>query len=264
MILRQLQIPRNAQLKEIELLSAKLANHPLYHSVKTPADVRVYLEYQVWCVWDFMALLKAVQTHFLSSSVNWIPPVDAMTGHYIYDMLMSEETDIDETGGRRSSHFETYLRAMSQAKADRTAIDRFVSALRKGKKVEAALALAKPPAASKDFVNVTLKIARGPIHGAVAAFCLSREGIIPDMFTTFLRNLAVKEKFSIFEWYLRRHVAVDSESHGPASAQLFEHIVGKDKKKLAESLSAVQEALTARLVFLDKICKALPSGNHKR
>lgn len=259
MILRSLQIPRSAQLEEIKHLSSKLASHPLFHSVKTPADVRVYLEYQVWCVWDFMALLKAIQTHFLSSSINWTPPVDAMTGHYIYDMLLSEETDIDETGGKRSSHFETYLRGMTQAKADRTAIDRFISELRKGKKVEAALALANPPAASRDFVKVTLKIARGPIHGAVAAFCLSREGIIPDMFTTFLRNLAVKEKFSIFEWYLRRHVAVDSESHGPQSAQLFQHVVGNDKRKLAESLAAVQEALTARLVFLDKICETLPS-----
>jgi len=259
MILRSLQIPRNAQLKEIERLSFKLASHPLYHSVKTAADIRMYLEHQVWCVWDFMALLKAIQTHFLSSSLNWIPPVDAMTGYCIYGILLSEETDIDETGGKRSSHFETFLRAMTQAKADRTAIDRFISALREGKKIEDALTLAKPPTASRKFVNVTLKIARGPIHGAVAAFCLSREGIIPDMFTTFLRNLAVKENLSIFEWYLRHHVAVDSESHGPQSARLFEHVVGDDAKKLSESLETAREALAARLLFLNKICEALPS-----
>ena len=110
-------------------------------------------------------------------------------------------------------------------------------------------------------MNVTLKIARGPIHGAVAAFCLSREGIIPDMFTTFLSNLAVNENLSIFEWYLRRHVSVDSESHGPQSARLFEHVVGHDERKLVEGMEAVREALTARLALLDVICAVLPSNN---
>lgn len=259
MLINHLELTQSHTLAEIQRLTTELATHRLYHSVKSIADVHMYMEHQVWCVWDFMTVVKAIQRHFLCGDIAWVPPVDALTGHQIYEILMTEETDIDETGGRNSSHFDTYLRAMSQAGANRTAIDLFISVLRGGASIEDALSIAKPPEAARDFVGVTLKIARGPVQGIVAAFCLSREGIIPDMFTTFLSHLQMTEKLSIFEWYLRRHVAVDSECHGPQSVRLFKHIVGDDPIKLAESLEAAREALAARIIFLDKIFEALPS-----
>lgn len=259
MIINHLELPQSPCLLEIKRLSNELASHRLYHSVHTLDDVNTYMEHQVWCVWDFMVLIKSIQMHYLCSSLAWIPPVDSFIGQEIYSILRSEEADIDDTGDKYSSHFETYLRAMSQAGATREAIDRFITALQNGSQIEAALDLAQPPEAAREFVAVTLKIARGPVHGAVAAFCLSREGIIPDMFTTFLSNLSENKNLSIFKWYLRRHVAVDSKYHGPQSERLFENIIGNDQQKLTECLEVARQALVARVIFLDRIFEALPS-----
>ncbi|PZN76053.1 MAG: hypothetical protein DM484_17295 [Candidatus Methylumidiphilus alinenensis] len=262
MIISHLDITSTHSLIEIKKLTSKLVSHRLYSSIVSINDILIYMEHQVWCVWDFMSLVKAIQNHFISSDIAWLPPTDALSGHQIYEILMTEETDIDETGGKHSSHFETYVRAMTQAGADKTSIERFISELRNGKTIEDALILAKPPEAAKAFVETTIKIARGPIHGVVAAFCLSREGIIPDMFTTFLSHLDVKENLSIFEWYLRRHVAVDSECHGPQSVRLFKHVIGDDPVKQHEALEVAKEALIARVTFLDKILAALPSQHN--
>ena len=262
MLINQLELSNSEIISEIQKLTNILVRHELFNSIIMLTDIKCYMEHQVWCVWDFMTLVKAIQNHFISSSIAWIPPVNALIGHQIFEILMTEETDIDETGGKHSSHFDTYLRAMSQAGADKTSIERFISGLRNGNSIENALILAKPPEAAKEFVETTVKIACGPIHGVIAAFCLSREGIIPDMFTSFLSNLDVKENISIFEWYLRRHVTVDSECHGPQSVRLFKHVIGDDPVKQHEALEIAKEALIARVTFLDKILAALPSQHN--
>ena len=63
----------SSQLEKIDDITKKLVNHPLYYSITTLPDLRIYMEYQIWCVWDFMALIKSIQVHFLSSSILWLP-----------------------------------------------------------------------------------------------------------------------------------------------------------------------------------------------
>ena len=131
--------------------------------------------------------------------------------------------------------------------------------MHRGAQLEEALQLASPPEASKDFVTTTLKIANGPIHGVVAAFWLSRERIIPDMFTTLLQNFCLQEELSIFKWYLERHIYLDTKSHYPISTLIFSRVIGGDENKLEEAANIAIEALSARLNFLDNIFDALPS-----
>jgi hypothetical protein len=254
----------SSQLEQINNISKKLVNHPLYYSITTLPDIRTYMEYQVWCVWDFMALIKSIQVHFLSSSILWLPPKDGEVGSYLYELLATEETDSDATGGGHCSHFETYLRAMKQAGANHKSIDIFISELYRGAQLEEALLLASAPEASKDFVTTTLKIANGPIHGVVAAFWLSRERIIPDMFTTLLQNFSSQEGLSIFKWYLERHIYLDTKCHCPISTLIFSRVIGGDENKLEEAANIAIEALSARLNLLDKIYDTLPSRQKQR
>jgi len=259
--LTELQINETEKTATIREVTRELQNHELYYSVKTIEDVRTYMKFQVWCVWDFMTLVKSLQLGLISSSVIWLPPKEASLGSFIYEILSTEETDINHTADGHASHFETYLLAMKQAGANIKPINAFIESLQSGTPYKEALAKAEIPTEAKEFVATTLKYAHSSLHIAVSAFCLSREGIIPSMFTTFLNNFAVAEDLSIFKWYLNRHITIDNDSHGPLSVKLFRTIIGTDETKLDEALDAALEALKARKVFLDEILKEIKSKN---
>lgn len=253
LFLDDLEIDNYSITNKIRNITLDLQNHALYKSVKTIEDVKLYMFYQVWCVWDFMALLKSLQRGLLSNQIEWLPPVDGSIGAYIYEILSTEETDITDSGSGHSSHFETYVRAMHQAGADTKPIDSFIMNLKSGKDFKTSISDVGIPSAALTFVQNTLKHANSELHKSVAVFCLSREGIIPGMFTTFLKNFTLENNLSTFRWYLKRHIEVDSESHGPLSVKLFKTVVGSDEKRIMEALEASLDALTGRKAFLDAI-----------
>jgi hypothetical protein len=252
-----LDLPESDLKRQLKETTLQLHQHPLYHSVTTMEDVRTYMEYQVWCVWDFMALLKSMEKRLLPDRVEWVPPADGTIAAFIYEILLTEETDITQEGSGRASHFESYVRAMRQAGANTAPIDRFISKLKAEGNVETALGDSGIPVPALSFVQNTLKHAQSEVHETVSVFCLSREGIIPGMFTTFLDHLTLNTNLTAFHWYLRRHVELDSDSHGPLSVRLFQSIVGQDPKRLEAALIAALDALTARRTFLDLILNDL-------
>lgn len=255
--LDDLDVQESKLTEEIRRATLVLNNHPLYSSVRTMEDVRTYMYFQVWCVWDFMALLKSLQKRLLVDDIAWLPPKDGNIGAYLYEILLTEETDITDSGSGHRSHFETYVMAMEQAGADTGPINRFIEGLRQGKSLEESLYQSDIPQHALTFVQNTLKHAKSDMHESVSVFCLSREGIIPGMFMTLLSNFSLENDLSIFRWYLRRHIDVDSDSHGPLSVKLFNVVVGNDSVKLKEALEAALDALNARQKFLDAILNKL-------
>lgn len=257
LFLDDLELEKTGLSEQIRKVTIELQHHSLYSAVKTIEDIKTYMEFQVWCVWDFMALLKSLEQGLLVGEIEWVPPLDGSIGAYIYEILLTEETDITDSGSGRCSHFETYLKGMKQAGADTKPIDTFISNLRGRKNFDAAIANTGIPDAALEFVRNTLKHAKSDLPKAVSVFCLSREGIIPGMFTTFLENINLQNNLSTFHWYLKRHIEVDSDSHGPLSVKLFKMVVGNDKQQLNEALEAALDALTARKIFLDTILKQI-------
>ena len=59
-------INTNIQSHKNELLS-----HPLYAKVQTIDDLRIFLENHVYAVWDFMSLLKALQSKLTCTTTPW-------------------------------------------------------------------------------------------------------------------------------------------------------------------------------------------------
>ncbi|MBK9732391.1 MAG: DUF3050 domain-containing protein [Chitinophagaceae bacterium] len=182
----------------------------------------------------------------------------------MYEILLTEETDITDSGSGHCSHFETYLKGMKQAGADTKPIEIFISNLKAKKSFDAAVVNTGIPDAALEFVRNTLKHAKSDLPKAVSVFCLSREGIIPGMFTTFLENINLQNNLSTFHWYLKRHIEVDSDSHGPLSVKLFKMVVGNDKQQLTEALEAALDALTARKKFLDTILNHIQLKSKKK
>ena len=180
----------NSKLKNaIETETISLYNHTLYSSIKNSDHIRIYMHNQVWCVWDFMTLVKSIQLKLMPPSILWQPPKYPTLGAYIYEVLLTEETDNSIRQNENASHFQTYLEAMKQSKVDTKSIDKFISLLLKGKDFDTAIKNCGVHKEAKEFVENTYGFANSALHIATSVFCLSREGVIPGMFNSLLSNL---------------------------------------------------------------------------
>ena len=102
-----------------------LLNHPLYKKVQNLDDLRRFLESHVYAVWDFMSLLKALQSTLTSTTTPWLPVGNPEIRYLINEIVLAEETDLN-LDGNRQSHFEMYLDAMKDCGADISEIEAFL------------------------------------------------------------------------------------------------------------------------------------------
>jgi hypothetical protein len=237
----------------------RLTEHPFYGALRGPAEVRIFQQHHVFCVWDFMSLLKALQRRLTCVELPWLPTPDPAARRLINEIVLGEESDEDGAGGH-CSHFELYLAAMRDAGADMGPVEAFLTALRSGESVSASLVAAAVPPATAAFVGFSLDVAQNAeLHRLAAAFGLGREDIIPSMFVQLLERLTAAEpaRFGRFLFYLRRHVDLDGDSHGPAALRLIERICGPDPRLRREALETASASLEARLRVWDEIHAAV-------
>ncbi len=235
----------------------RVVGHPLYSALSTHAAITTFMEHHVFAVWDFMSLLKSLQRNLTCVELPWVPTGPTGSRRLINDIVLVEESD--ELQGGFISHFELYLAGMSQAGADRTAIDAFIEALRAKVDVPEALVKASVPAPSAEFVNTTWAfIAQAPVHCQAAAFAFGREDLIPDMFEQVVKvNDNHGGRLDTFVDYLARHIEVDGEEHTPMAMQMLADLNGDDDAKWEECAQTVNRALEARVRLWDGIVSAI-------
>jgi hypothetical protein len=57
----------------VELKHA-LKDHPVYAQIDSPQALRLFMEHHIFCVWDFMSLVKSLQLHLTGMILPWRPP----------------------------------------------------------------------------------------------------------------------------------------------------------------------------------------------
>lgn len=212
-----------------------------------------FMEYHVWAVWDFMSLLKALQTKLTCTTIPWMPIGDAETRFLINEIVVGEESDVDRRGIRRS-HFEMYLNAMQETGADTAKITEFLDLLRAGCSVDEALERVEAPQAARTFVAFTMQIVEsGKPHEIASVFTYGREEIIPTMFLGILDTLEARGESHMddFRYYLERHVEVDGGHHGPLAERMVEQLIAGDEAKLHDAMAAARNALRHRVALWD-------------
>ena len=237
----------------------RLVDHSLYRSIQSLADLRVFMEYHVFAVWDFMSLLKALQRDLTCTTLPWVPKGNPATRRLINEIVLEEETDVDPEG-RPTSHFELYLRAMQECGADMAPVQRLLAALAEGNSVPAALAAAQVPAAVQDFVKQTFAvIAAGKPHAIAAAFTFGREDVIPDMFRNLVADLSRRfpGQLDTFIYYLNRHIELDEENHAPLAQQMVRDLCETDPARWQQAAEVAQQCMAARASLWDGIQAAL-------
>ncbi len=259
-IMPQLIAPEfSAAQTRLQSLRKQLLDHPLYAAVNNVAALRCFMEQHVFAVWDFMSLLKRLQHEVTCISVPWQPPADAESCRFVTEILLAEECDEDGQGGH-ASHFELYLAAMRDLQADTATIEDFLNHLARDGEPATFLERANILPETRQFVRFTLDLAsHGQPWSVAAAFFHGREDVIPDMFSRLVSPLE-REGLPIdrFLHYLRRHIEVDGDQHGPLADRLLQRLCADNPQRELESMQVAGDALQHRLNLWNGILASLP------
>ncbi len=237
----------------IETLRQEIINHKVYSIIKDVDDLKIFMQFHVYAVWDFMSLLKTLQNNLTCTTVPWFPKGSAETRHLINEIVVGEESDIDLDGNRKS-HFELYLDAMNQCGADTSQIEKFIATLKNTSNLDSAFSAAETPKEARDFVNFTFEtINSNKDYLQSAIFTFGREDLIPSMFVSIVNDIHKNfpESISIFKYYLERHIEVDGDHHSHLSLKMTTNLCGTNQQFWEEAEQATIESLKKRIELWD-------------
>jgi hypothetical protein len=235
-----------------------IESHPVFGSVQSEAQLRTFMEYHVFPVWDFMSLLKFLQAELAPATWPWMPRPHGDLVRLVNDIVTGEESDklpkSHRSESTHASHFDLYLMAMREVGADTAPITEFLEVVR-SRGLDAALEAPMVPEPSRAFMKDTFALLReGKAHNVAASFSFGRENVIPGMFNSLLDKLGIGEdRAPIFHYYLKRHAELDGDEHGPAALRLVATLCGDDPAKLTEAIEAARAALASRARLWDRV-----------
>ena len=251
----------------IESVNASIANqkqalltHTLYEKVQTIEDLHCFLENHIYAVWDFMSLLKALQSKLTCTTTPWFPTANTQTRYLINEIVVAEESDLT-LDGQRQSHFEMYIEAMQDCGANTSEIEEFLTNIQSLNNIFVAIKTSKLHPNIKAFLDFTFRvIEEGKAHEIAAAFTFGREDLIPSMFTAILKNFQAnfpETDLKKLIYYFERHIELDADEHGPMAMGMITELCGNDSKKWSEVEQISVLALEKRIGLWDAIEESL-------
>lgn len=253
--------------QNIEPLRQQIIQHKVYSVIHDIEELKVFMKYHVYAVWDFMSLLKSLQNSLTCTSVPWFPTGDGETRNLINEIVAGEESDVDSEGNFKS-HFELYLDAMAQCGADTTEIGRFIESLRETGDFEKAFDAAGTPVKAREFVRFTFDtISTRKDHLQAAIFTFGREDLIPGMFMSIIEDIHrnFPDSISIFKYYLERHIEVDGDHHSHLALRMTANLCERNEAFWQEAEQATITSLEKRIALWDGVYEEIAlqvSGSH--
>ena len=243
-------------------LKQKLETHPIFDRINSIEELKIFMEYHVFAVWDFMSLLKKLQLDLVPSGSPWIPNPNGNLVRFINEIVMEEESDQAFGSGNEityTSHYQIYLDAMSEVGASTNAITDFVEEVA-GKGIHTAFESNKIPKPSLEFMKHTFDlIERGKSHEIAASFAIGRESIVPLMFQRILDQSKLgTDEVPVFRYYLQRHAELDGDHHGPMALKLLKNMSTGSSEKENEIVKQAEKSIEQRISFWDGVYAALP------
>jgi hypothetical protein len=208
-------------------LRETLLKHPIYTQVDSLDRLREFMQIHVFAVWDFMSLVKRLQSEVTCHQLPWLPPARRQVARFA-----------NEEVGARTVNVRTFIASIDQ-----------------GKSWETALKELNVPAGIADFVSETLRCAiYGSVVEVASYFFFGREDVIPEMFKKLLAlwsggAAAVPH----FAFYLERHIELDGDSHGPWAQEMLMALAGQDEEQWMMATDAARRAITSRIRLWDSV-----------
>ena len=243
---------------DISSIRKRMIEHPLFTAIRDIRSLRIFMEAHVFAVWDFMSLVKRLQRDLTCIDVPWLPPRDRHGAQLINQIVLGEETDIGPNG-EPVSHLELYLGAMREVGANTASFEVFQAALINGVTLAGAFDCAAVAPFVREFTGHTLQIAsRAPVLAVMASFFYGREDVIPRMFSNLLEGWRIGAgQAPLLVYYLKRHIEVDSDQHGPAAKAILTAATAEDPQLGLAVLSAARQSIEARIKLWDGVLASL-------
>ncbi|HLT23276.1 MAG TPA: DUF3050 domain-containing protein, partial [Bacteriovoracaceae bacterium] len=139
-------------------------------------------------------------------------------------------------------HFELYLRAMKEVGANTAHITEYIQTLNPD----------LIPEDCRQFVQKNIELAmNGSVEEVAASFFYGREKLVPEM---FISMVDVLEQNNIVAptliYYLKRHIEVDGNDHGPKASYCLEILTPTAELK-SRAESSAYESLKLRKTLWD-------------
>ena len=244
-------------------LRNKLKYHAVYSKMNLEEKVKIFMNTHIYCVWDFMNLVKRLQIHFTSVEVPWRPTTSIQTRmlrRLANEIVLEEETD--ELDGQFISHFSYYVESIRQVQDGVISnnLTRFINDISSDSvSYQEILNLEYLPKAIRNFLQITSNAAvHENIIVTAAAFTFGREVMLPEIFTSILEEsgIANQPRLSKFVNYLDRHIELDGDYHGFLSKKMVLKLVS-NQEEWDLVIKTAKIALEARVALWDDIFKRL-------
>lgn len=245
---------------ELQPYREQLKEHHLYQKLESIQDIQTFMELHVYAVWDFMSLLKALQQELTCVESPWTPKYNPSLTRFINEIVLEEESDVNEAG-EYMSHFEMYLEAMDQVGAKTLTIAQFIEFVKNGQNLAEIDDKLKLNDAVVRFLRFTFDVIEsGKPHLVASAFTFGREDLIPDMFFEIVNAAEQKDQsasYSKLTYYLKRHIELDGDDHGPLALKMIAELCGDDEQKWSEVIEIAKDSLRVRIALWDAIAEEI-------
>lgn len=242
----------------------ELLNHSLYKKITTLTDLQQFLQVHVYAVWDFMSLLKALQSKLTCTTSPWFASPNPEVRYLINEIVLAEESDLT-LDGRRLSHFEMYLEAMRKSNTSTENIETFLDSVQATDIFSAIKSSVLHPNI-KEFLTFTFEVIEaGKPHEIASAFTFGREDLIPNMFTEMLTEFKLRFKntdLTDLVYYFERHIELDADEHGPMAFEMITYLCGSDAVKWKETAVIAVASLEKRIKLWDAIEEIIDQQNN--
>ena len=240
---------------ELSDLRKNLRDHKIYGTLQNTRDIKIFMEHHIFAVWDFMSLLKSLQQSLTHVHTPWTPAKNPTLARFINEIVLGEESDVDEHGVRMS-HFEMYVKAMQQLGASTSGIHAFLEDLQKGIAIHDVIKKQVAHPKVQAFLEFTFEVvATQKAHVVASVFTFGREDLIPEMFMNLVKELSNShpEKISPFKYYLERHIEVDGDHHSHLAIEMVTELCGDDENKWREAAEYAKRSIQFRYQLWDAI-----------
>jgi len=257
-------MPKEITADILASFTERLDTHPVYQAVETIEDLQCFMRHHIYSVWDFMSLIKYLQSVIAPTVYPWVPRGDGNVRRFINELVLEEESDSTGVEGEFSSHFELCQGAMREVGADTAAITAFIDTLEQHG-IDAALARGDIPPAARAFTTTTFDFIHGDQpHQVAAALAFGREHIIPGMFRSILARFGVSgQQAPIFHYYLNKHIHLDEDFHAPLSLKLLNALCDGRQQRIDEAIEAAHNCIEARIAFWDGVLVSIQAAQSR-
>ncbi len=245
---------------EVQKLMQSVHEHPVFAALNDKHSLSVFMSHHIFAVWDFMSLVKSVQSHIAPCTTPWVPYSENSVVKAINEIVLSEESDVNMTGTGSCSHYELYLEAMKELNIPVDDINDFIGIVKEFGLTSACHKRPKSP--SIEFVKKTFSTIASQNPLVISCwFAYGREKIIPGMFTSVLNRLGIpRQQAPHFYYYLERHTELDGGEHSHFAQQLVDHFCEQNQSKINMAQAACKDAIRARIQFWNGVLEVIESS----